>query len=178
MKRIIKSNNKLNNKGFTLVEVLIAMSVLVIVSIPMLDTLAGTSVMTRKSSTRQRATLLAQSITEGVKRYSTLDLCTAFVVSPGTKTYTQLENFPVLNRNNYIFEGFDRLEKREENMYKLKQEILDEEENQTIEEQIENLQDNYEAAQRYIEANQETMAPQDLQNLQAKQQHRKEQMDC
>ena len=62
-------------------------------------------------------------------------------------------------------------------MYKLKQEILDEEENETIEEQIENLQDNYEAAQRYIEANQDTMAPQDLQNLQAKLQHRKEQME-
>ena len=62
-------------------------------------------------------------------------------------------------------------------MYKLKQEIVDEEENETIEEQIENLQDNYEAAQRYIEANQNTMAPQDLQNLQAKQQHRKEQME-
>ena len=62
-------------------------------------------------------------------------------------------------------------------MAREKQEILDEEENQTIEEQIENLHDNYEAAQRYIEANQETMAPQDLQNLQAKQQHRKEQME-
>ena len=50
-------------------------------------------------------------------------------------------------------------------------------ENQTIEQQIENLHDNYEAAQRYIEANQNTIAPQDLQNLQAKQQHRKEQME-
>ena len=50
-------------------------------------------------------------------------------------------------------------------------------ENQTIEQQIENLHDNYEAAQRYIEANHHTMAPQDLQNLQAKQQHRKEQME-
>ena len=46
-----------------------------------------------------------------------------------------------------------------------------------IEEQIENLHDNYEAAQRYIEANQDTMAPQDLQNLQARQQHREEQLN-
>ena len=111
MKRIIKSNNKLNNKGFTLVEVLIAMSVLVIVSIPMLDTLSGTSVMTRRSSTRQRATLLAQSITEGIKRYSTLDLCKAFVAAPGTKTFAQLEAFPVLNIDNYSFEGFERLDR-------------------------------------------------------------------
>ena len=62
-------------------------------------------------------------------------------------------------------------------MYKLKQEILDEDENQTIEEQIENLQDNYEAAQRYIDANKDTMSPQDLQNLQERQQNRKNQMD-
>ena len=59
----------------------------------------------------------------------------------------------------------------------MKKEILDEEEGQTLEEQIENLHDNYEAAQRYIEANQQTMAPRDLQNLQEKQQHRKEQME-
>ena len=31
-------------------------------------------------------------------------------------------------------------------MYKLKQEILDEDENETVEQQIENLHDNYEAA--------------------------------
>ena len=62
-------------------------------------------------------------------------------------------------------------------MYKLKQEILDQDENETIEQQIDNLQDNYEAAQRYIEANRDTMAPQDLQNLQAKQQHREEQLN-
>ena len=62
-------------------------------------------------------------------------------------------------------------------MAREKQEILEEDENQTVEQQIENLQDNYEAAQRYIEANQDTMAPQDLQNLQQRQQHRKEQLD-
>lgn len=45
------------------------------------------------------------------------------------------------------------------------------------ERQLDNLQDNYEAAQRYIEANRDTMAPQDLQNLQAKQQHREEQLN-
>ena len=54
---------------------------------------------------------------------------------------------------------------------------MDEDENQTVEQQIENLHDNYAAAQRYIESNQDTMAPQDLQNLQTKQQHRKEQME-
>ena len=111
MIRKINSNKKLNNKGFTLVEVLIAMSVLVIVSIPMLDTLSGTTVMTRKSSTRQRATFLGQSITEGIKRYSTLDLCKAFVATPGYghRSYSNLEDFPVLNRQNYDFEDFARL---------------------------------------------------------------------
>ena len=61
-------------------------------------------------------------------------------------------------------------------MQKLKQEILNEEENQTVQEQIDNLQYNYEAAQRYINANQHTMNPEDLQNLQNKQENRKNQM--
>ena len=59
-------------------------------------------------------------------------------------------------------------------MKNLKDKIVGEEENS--EEQIRNLQDNYEAAQRYIDANQDTMSQEDLQNLQNKQQNRKNQM--
>ena len=99
------------------------------------------------------------------------------LVENHTRTKRHLEQYSEIGDPEFKEMAKEKQEKREENMYKLKQEILDEEENQTIEEQIENLQDNYEAAQRYIEANQNTMAPQDLQNLQAKQQHRKEQME-
>jgi len=99
------------------------------------------------------------------------------LVENHTRTKRHLEQYSEIGDPEFKNMAREKQEKREENMYKLKQEILDEEEGQTVEEQIENLHDNYEAAQRYIEANQQTMAPQDLQNLQAKQQHRKEQME-
>ena len=99
------------------------------------------------------------------------------LVENHTRTKRHLEQYSEIGDPEFKEMAREKQEKREENMYKLKQEILDEEENQTIEEQIENLQDNYEAAQRYIEANQNTMAPQDLQNLQAKQQNRKEHLE-
>ena len=99
------------------------------------------------------------------------------LVENHTRTKRHLEQYSEIGDPYFKEKAREKQAKREENMNKLKQEILDEDENQTIEEQIENLHDNYEAAQRYIEANQKTMAPQDLQNLQAKQQHRKEQME-
>ena len=99
------------------------------------------------------------------------------LVENHTRTKRHLEQYSKIGDPEFKNMAREKQEKREENMYKLKQEILDEDENQTIEQQIENLHDNYEAAQRYIEANQNTMAPQDLQNLQAKQQHREEQLN-
>ena len=99
------------------------------------------------------------------------------LVENHTRTKRHLEQYSEIGDPAFKDMAREKQEKREENMYKLKQEILDEDENETVEQQIENLHDNYEAAQRYIEANQQTMAPQDLQNLQAKQQHRKEQME-
>ena len=99
------------------------------------------------------------------------------IVENHTRTKRHLEQYSEIGDPEFKEMAREKQEKREQNMNKLKQEILDEEENETLEEQIENLHDNYEAAQRYIEANQDTMAPQDLQNLQEKQQHRKEQME-
>ena len=99
------------------------------------------------------------------------------LVENHTRTKRHLEQYSEIGDPAFKNMAREKQEKREENMYKLKQEILDEDENQTIEEQIENLHDNYEAAQKYIEVNQETMAPQDLQNLRARQQHREKQLN-
>lgn len=99
------------------------------------------------------------------------------LVENHTRTKRHLEQYSEIGDPEFKNMAREKQEKREENMNKLKQEILDENENQTVDEQIDNLHDNFEAAQRYIDANQDTMAPQDLQNLQAKQQHRKEQME-
>ena len=99
------------------------------------------------------------------------------LVENHTRTKRHLEQYSEIGDPYFKEKARDKQAKREENMNKLKQEILDEDENQTIEEQIENLHDNYEAAQKYIEVNQETMSSQDLQNLRARQQHREEQLN-
>ena len=99
------------------------------------------------------------------------------LVENHTRTKRHLEQYSEIGDPYFKEKARKKQAKREENMNKLKQEILDEDENQTIEEQIENLHDNYEAAQKYIEVNQETMSPQDLQNLRARQQHREEQLN-
>ena len=99
------------------------------------------------------------------------------LVENHTRTKRHLEQYSEIGDPYFKEMAREKQAKREENMNKLKQEILDEDENQTIEEQIENLHDNYEAAQKYIEVNQETMSPQDLQNLRARQQHREEQLN-
>ena len=117
-----------------------------------------------------------QNYEEQAKKERQLDDLTNLVENH-TRTKRHLEQYSEIGEPKFKNMAREKQEKREENIYKLKQEILDEDESQTIEQQIENLHDNYEAAQRYIEVNQNTMAPQDLQNLQAKQQHRKEQME-
>ena len=99
------------------------------------------------------------------------------LVENHTRTKRHLEQYSEIGDPYFKEKAREKQAKREESMNKLKREILDEDENQTIEEQIENLHDNYEAAQKYIEVNQETMSPQDLQNLRARQQHREEQLN-
>ena len=99
------------------------------------------------------------------------------LVENHTRTKRHLEQYSEIGDPKFKEMAREKQEKREKNMHKLKQEILDEEQEDTIEQQIENLHDNYEAAQRYIEVNRNTMSPQDLQNLQAKQQHREEQLN-
>ena len=99
------------------------------------------------------------------------------LVEKHTRTQRHLEQYSEIGDPQFKEMAREKQEKREENMTKLKQGILDEEENETLEEQIENLHDNYEAAQKYIDANRYTMAQKDLQNLQTKQQHRKQHME-
>ena len=117
-----------------------------------------------------------QNTSDQDKKERQLDNLTNLVENH-TRTKRHLEQYSEIGDPYFKEKAREKQAKREENMNKLKQEILDEDENQTIEEQIENLHDNYEAAQKYIEVNQETMAPQDLQNLRARQQHREEQLN-
>ena len=72
---------KLNNKGFTLIETIVAMSILVLVSIPLMDSISRGMRVGRDTSSFQRAVLLGQSVTEGVRAHSVSDLCSTFVMS-------------------------------------------------------------------------------------------------
>ena len=98
------------------------------------------------------------------------------LVERHTRTKRHLEQYSEIGEPKYKDMAREKQEKREENIQKLKQGILEQDE-QTIEEQRTNLQDNYEATQRYIEANQDTMNPEDLKNLQDRQENRKNQME-
>ena len=93
---------KLNNKGFTLIETIVAMTILVLVSVPVMDSISRGMKINRDTSSFQRAVLLGQSVTEGIKSHSVPDLCKTFVRQD---KYV----FDVLDKNVYNFAGYGRL---------------------------------------------------------------------
>lgn len=74
MKRI----GKLNRKGMTLVEVIVAIAILSIVVAPTLRIFASTSGTNLKSRQRQRATSVAEGTMESFKAYDMRQLCDQF----------------------------------------------------------------------------------------------------
>ena len=65
---------------------------------------------------------------------------------------------------------------REEQIEKLESKLKDEDKYISPEQHLENLKENYENTQDYIENNKDSMDEQMLQNLQERQKHRKEQI--
>lgn len=74
-----KQNRKLNQKGMTLVEVVVAMAILAIVVAPTLRIFASTSETNLRSRQRQRATSVAEAAMESLKAYRVEALCTQFM---------------------------------------------------------------------------------------------------
>lgn len=74
----VKRNGKLNRKGMTLVEVIVAMAILAIVLAPALRIFASTSGTNLRSRLRQRATSVAEGIMESFKAYNVEQLCRQF----------------------------------------------------------------------------------------------------
>ena len=65
-----RENNRINNnKGFSLVELLIAVTILAIISIPFLRSFVTAANINGKSRQAQRATTVAQDLMEGLKAY-------------------------------------------------------------------------------------------------------------
>lgn len=73
-----KSGKKLNHKGMTLVEVIVAMAILAVVIAPTLRIFASTSGTNFRAKQRQRATTVAESTMEALKAYSLDNLCRLF----------------------------------------------------------------------------------------------------
>ncbi|MGN0480706.1 MAG: prepilin-type N-terminal cleavage/methylation domain-containing protein, partial [Lachnospiraceae bacterium] len=76
--KVFRRKKQLNNKGMSLVEVLIAMVILAIVVGPLLRTFVFSIQLSNRSKEQQRITTAAQSIMEGFKAYSVQELCEQF----------------------------------------------------------------------------------------------------
>ena len=73
-----QKKRKLNNKGLSLVEILVAMVILALVSGPLLHTFVSAAVYNRQAKERQRTTTAAQSVMEGFKAFDLEELCWQF----------------------------------------------------------------------------------------------------
>lgn len=74
----VKNRKKLNQKGMTLVEVIVAMAILAIVIAPTLRIFASASGTNFRSRQRQRATSVAEGAMESLKAYTVEQLCNQF----------------------------------------------------------------------------------------------------
>ena len=74
----VKKIGKMNQRGMTLVEVLVAVAILAVVIIPTLHIFASTSATNLRSRQRQRATSVAEGTMESFKAYNLEQLCKQF----------------------------------------------------------------------------------------------------
>lgn len=72
------ADSKLNNKGMTLVELLVAIAILAIIVGPFLHAFISSMRTNAKARDALRTTTVAQDITEGLKAYTVEDLCYQF----------------------------------------------------------------------------------------------------
>lgn len=91
------SSEELNNKGFTLLEVLIAILILTIVLIPVLRSFYVTAQVNQKARTKLRSTMVAQDIMEGLKGYETDEIAAQF---EGKEPFAIISNNAVKTASN------------------------------------------------------------------------------
>lgn len=75
----VKKIDKMNQKGMTLIEILVAMAILAVVVVPTLRIFADTSWTNLRSQHRQRATSVAEGTMESLKAYNMESLCRQFM---------------------------------------------------------------------------------------------------
>ncbi len=88
---------KEENKGLSLVEIIVAIAILAVVTIPLLNIFVSSFEYNTKAREKQRTTNIAQSIIEGFKAYEMEELCaqfsgaSTFSVYKGIGTATYME---------------------------------------------------------------------------------------
>ncbi len=73
---------KLNNKGLSLVEILVAVVILALVTGPLLHSFVSAARYNQRAKERQRTTTAAQSVMEGFKAFDLEELCWQFSGDP------------------------------------------------------------------------------------------------
>ena len=97
------------------------------------------------------------------------------LVERHTRTERHLEQYSEIGNKDNKQRAREKQDIREEEMNNLKSKLVNE--NETKTEQYENLAENYTRAQSYMEDNYETISPERLQNMQTRQNNRREQME-
>lgn len=74
----MRKERRIDNNGLTLVELLIAITILAIITVPLLHAFVSSARVNRKAKQTQRLTTMGQDIMEGLKAYSIEDLAYEF----------------------------------------------------------------------------------------------------
>lgn len=78
---MMKTEKKLNNKGLSLVEIIIAMVILTVAVVPTLRTFSSATGFNSKARRNMQAITVAEAVMESFKGYSVEDLCKQFNVN-------------------------------------------------------------------------------------------------
>lgn len=95
-RQLISDNN--NNKGFTLVELLVCIGILAAVAIPIVQSFSAASISNSKAQSLQNATSLAEDIMEEIKSSEIKDLETAYGAKASTVDEATFWATPEVNR--------------------------------------------------------------------------------
>lgn len=88
MKRRGMPQRKLNNKGLSLVELLIAVTILAIIIVPLLHTFVSSARLNNKSARTLKATMIAENIMEEFEETSVESLSQTYGVSSNSGVYS------------------------------------------------------------------------------------------
>ena len=75
---MLRCSKRINNKGMSLVELLIAVTILAIIVVPLLHSFVSSARINRKAKITQKLTTMGQDVMEGLKAYNVEDLAYEF----------------------------------------------------------------------------------------------------